>query len=399
MTKKRIISFVFGSTALATSMCFLPLADAFGTAVMMPSFEADNITLSTPAKAPTLTIPSYIIDGAIEEVKGVLAAQKAKNAAEDFVVVEAPEVPKLAGFTMESVLNAVEIVKSSYEFAVEGSDFSATEALQANGAKVSFFGRNDKDGGIFVDNNDGTGYIAYRGSSNGNNWLQNLNGFCTDEDQFGGRYHAGMLKGYEKTSYQVRSFIEQFANKYGYSFKEAIDHLTLTGHSRGGGIALIAADMIRRESGVAPSVVTFAAPRVLAGKTAAEYNDVAKDKTLNIAQRKDPVHYANASVLFGAKHVGSKAYIDLAKGFLAHQMGGYEAILKKMNATTAPLVSSNATETLIHVESDNSLQGLANKAIYAGVKAKEAVSTVVAETKKIASQTIGAVKGWLKSWF
>lgn len=338
--RKQVIKIAFGSTALALSLSF-SFQNAYGAVSSLNSI-ADFDSIGSPIApsfmsktiAPSINqdlLNSYVdLDGNHKLRGGNLDSSILFVDAEDYKVPKSPIADKtVASFSMDEVLRATTMVEASCEFALYSDTLPFAEKLQREGSRVEYFGRNDKDGGIFVTHKDGTAHLVYRGSSNLDNWVQNANILNETEDD-GGRYHRGFYKGYDKTSDQVWAMIDAFAQYQGLTRAQALGKITVTGYSRGGAIATIFSDVARRKTGFAPRTVTFEAPRALHKYTAAEYNVAAKSKTLNIAQKHDPVHYANFSAFAGDAHVGQKMYLPLDKNHFPHVLRGFSNALHAM---------------------------------------------------------------------
>ena len=93
-----------------------------------------------------------------------------------------------------------------------------------------------------------------------------------------GYCHDGFYKAYKSCSGDVRQYIRDYATDTGCSLGNL--HITLTGHSLGGALAILAgADLVnalynRKNSENNIRVVTFAAPRVFNSLAAKRYDDL-----------------------------------------------------------------------------------------------------------------------------
>lgn len=99
--------------------------------------------------------------------------------------------------------------------------------------------------------NETTVFIAVRGSDAVEDWFSNAKAFFRDE-WYGIRAHRGFVDGARSLAKGMIAEVEKHQDK----------HIVLTGHSRGGAIALLLAVAVEQEFGIVPECVTFGQPRV-----------------------------------------------------------------------------------------------------------------------------------------
>lgn len=279
---------------------------------------------------------------------------------------------RIASFDIDEIKEAEMAVNASYEYKGDYKKYTheTREALALKGSKVDYFGDDYGDGGTFITHADGTAHLAFRGSSNWDNWFKN--GGLKNIYFNGGKYHGGFFEGYRSTKGAVWNLIEKFAASQNMDIPTALNKITVTGHSRGAAIATVFSDVTRRDHGVAMRTVTFEAPRALHKHTAAEYNLNAKDVTLNIAQKDDPVHYVNFAGFAGDAHVGQKLYLPLHKCTAPHLINGFSEALSAMQ-THGSISADGRTYKFeafqenrdLASEEDHSIQAYVERAGYA----------------------------------
>ncbi len=387
MTKKQFVAFIFGSTALATSMSFFPLADANANSLVDTTYEQNecvqlhskNLALDFDALQVSMIGHGYerhfddVSDDESDEPIYALKGDKKdlgrKNPnakVGNFTTTDAIEMARYAQAAYK-VINPEES-KDIQRFINEGSKVYALKPLKAEvtWAEAAF---ENQDTGIFVERNNGTAVLSFQGSKRLNTWLSDFNPIMRNHED-GGRYHMGFLTMYKELEASAWNHIMNFAEKNGYSIEEAMGKITITGHSRGAGCAQVFADIAQRKTGVVSPMITFAAPRALHKKTAGEFNELAKDNYLNILQAKDIVGYAALSVLNGGAHIGHKVYLPVDGGSWMHMMGGYRKMLNTLHVmgevkrevnsktgNTYKFESANANEDRdLLSETDNSIQ-------------------------------------------
>jgi hypothetical protein len=324
---------------------------------------------------------------------------------------------KVGIFTTTDLRDAARCAQAAYHYAdPESSD--EINFLKDNGAiihtlkplkaEVSWYETifENQDTGLFIEKSDGTAVVAFKGSDRLQTWISDFDALMTDHED-GGRYHSGFLKMYKELEVALFNNLTNFAEKNGYTIEEAIEKTTFTGHSRGGGTTYVAADIVRRKLGAAPKVITFAAPRALHKHTVADYNEAAKEKTLNFTQDKDPVHYAAFSFLNSGAHPGNKVYAPLDQGHLPHQMAGYRNMANMMHALEE--VSSDPTqqggkkykfeayqeERDLKNETDHSLQAYAESALSTATSAASTVASAVTSAASTVLSPVTSAWNWM----
>ena len=412
--KKLLTSFIFGTTALTTTMSFFPLADANADATLEPCVDDRALAISrvAPVKAvhdlasdltSDLTVDPLTVsmistgyepdfeDISDDESEPKFVRKKKKGA-------KAPShlSKRVGNFTSADAVEMLKYSDAAYSFAKpeedkdiqafkrEGSNIYTLKPLKA---EVSWYETTfeNQDTGIFVERPDGTAILSFKGSDRLNTWLSDFYPIMMNHED-GGRYHGGFLTMVRELEASAWNFIMNFAEKNGYTVEEAMSKITITGHSRGAGAAQVFADIARRKTGVVSKLVTFAAPRALHKRTAGEFNKAAKDDHLNILQAKDIVGYAALGSLNGGAHTGHKVYLPVDKNSWMHGLGGYRKPLNTMHAlgevkrerdsatgNTYRFESYNADEKRdLMMEADNSVQAWVETGIEAVKDPKQA---------------------------
>lgn len=453
MNRKRLISFLFGSTALATSMSFLPLADAHAHVQtehvdVLQEFEGYSTKSSLHGLDSIVDIQdlktSLVVDSKTPEIDPNLLMSRVAggfgqlvdySSDEETVDIEGEGYELISGggylprsdsdldlrrnidekvgvFTTTDLRDAARHAQAVYDYAnpeanndikkfkEEGSTVSFVKTLKK---EVSWYETTfeNQDTAMFVTQKDGTAVLSFKGSDRLQTWLSDFNALMTDHED-GGRYHTGFLNMYKEMETSLWDHVRSFAKVNNYSIEDALNNLTVAGHSRGSGAAQVFSDIARRKYGVAVKTILFAAPRALHKHTAAEYNEAAKDVTLNFAQAKDPVYYAALSTFNGGAHVGNKVFTALDRDLYPHVMDGYRNMANMMHGFEAVVENpdkDNQTQYRFEAheeaprdlasEKDHSVQAYAESAI-SGVKA--AANTVVSGVKTVASTVASGVK-------
>ena len=337
MSKSRVISFIFGSTALATSMSFVPLADAYADRPDIEDLMVSQIGTGQDHHFNRHTKTEIVdFDGVQVETK-VTTGYSPKVARKNVD-------QKVGIFTTADACDAIRYAQAVYsfdnpdanediqKFKNEGSTVNFVKKLTAD--KDLTWGQTtfeNQDTAMFVTKTDGTAVLSFKGSDRLNTWLSDFYAPMHTHAN-GGKYHGGFLTMYNELEASTWNHIMKFASSNGYSIEDALSKIRITGHSRGAGVAQVFADIARRKFGVAMETITFSAPRALHNKTAAEFNKAAKNVTLNIRQKNDPVAYAAFASLNGGAHVGNKVDISTDKASFAHIAGGIRKTLNTMHA-------------------------------------------------------------------
>ena len=455
MKRTRFIAFLFGSTALATSMSFLPLADAhdFSLSQSVVTFQeteqnlgksslhsidaildVQNLKIETVKESGTTQIDPNLL---MSRIAGGYESETEYSSDEETVDIDGMEYElvhegrhlprsdsdldlrknldaKVGVFTTTDLRDAARHVQAVYDYANPDAN-QDIKKFKEDGSTVSFVKTlkkevtwyettfENQDTALFVTQEDGTAVLSFKGSDRLQTWLSDLNALMTDHKD-GGRYHTGFLNMYNEMEDSLWNHVMNFAENNGYSTKEALNKLTVAGHSRGSGAAQVFADIARRKFGVAVKTTLFAAPRALHKHTAAEYNEAAKDKTLNFAQAKDPVYYAALSAFNGGAHIGNEVFTALDKNLYPHMMDGYRNMANMMhgfeevvenpgkaNQTKYKFEAYEKAPRDLASETDHSVQAYAESAI-SGVKSvanpitpgvKSVASTIASHFKKV----------------
>ncbi len=397
--KKRLTALLLGSSALAISMSFLPLADAHAnpfvdsddqntelhSKTVSPSFE-DTMQVSMIAHGYDNLFEDVSDDESAPSYKPIEERENPNAQVGNFTTADAVEMARYAQAAY-SFVNP-EKSKDIQRFINEGYKVYTLKSLKAEVSWAETTLEN-QDTAIFVERKDGTAVLSFKGSDRLNTWLSDFNPIMRNHEN-GGRYHGGFLTMYNELEASAWNHIMNFAKKNGYSTEEAMKHLTITGHSRGAGCAQVFADIAQRKTGVVSPIITYAAPRALHKKTAGEFNELAKDDHLNILQHKDVVGYAAAAAFNGGAHIGHKVFLPVDGGSYMHMMSGYRKALNTLHAVgevkrdvnsrignTYRFESANANETRdLLSETDNSVQAWVETGIEAVTNPKQAAKTL-----------------------
>jgi len=153
--------------------------------------------------------------------------------------------------------------------------------------------------------------MAFRGTNELADWLDNINAFSTKE--LFGEFHRGFWN-------SVEDVWESLNDKFRELQKQKVRPLFLTGHSLGGAMATIAAAKLIHEDKPFTSVYTFGQPRALTKATAQIFNMECKSRFFRFHNNNDMVTRAPAR-LMGYSHIGSYLYISEEKEI--HQEVGF----------------------------------------------------------------------------
>ena len=151
---------------------------------------------------------------------------------------------------------------------------------------------------MFVEHED---YLcmAFRGTDEIADWLDNLNAFCTKE--LFGEFHRGFWNSLEDVWGGMFDCYQS-----AYSIKKR--PLFFTGHSLGGAMATLAAAKFIHQDWPFTSVYTFGQPRCMTHETARIFNMEAKGRFFRFHNNNDLVTRLPARVM-GYSHVGTYFYI------------------------------------------------------------------------------------------
>lgn len=160
--------------------------------------------------------------------------------------------------------------------------------------------------------------LAFRGSSNIANWLDNLQ-FAQADDGFGGRIHAGFRDAFV-------SVIDKALNRI-RMMQQPGDKLWITGHSLGGALALLAgwwlSDFIE-----IPGVLTFGQPRVGNPKFAEQWPT--KVPVIRVVNDRDIVPQVPLrGLIWSYQHVGELYWFD-ENGTLSHSDAKWSKLVKQL---------------------------------------------------------------------
>lgn len=152
--------------------------------------------------------------------------------------------------------------------------------------------------------------IAFRGTNELADWLDNINAFSTKA--LFGEFHRGFYNSVEDLWLDIQAQIKQAqADKKRPIF--------LTGHSLGGAMATVAAAKLVHDDKPFTSVYTFGQPRALTQDTSRLFNIECKDRYFRFHNNNDIVTRVPARIM-GYSHVGTYLYIT-AEGEIHEDVG------------------------------------------------------------------------------
>ncbi|MEB3229366.1 MAG: lipase family protein [Leptolyngbyaceae bacterium] len=153
--------------------------------------------------------------------------------------------------------------------------------------------------GILVEHDD---YfcLAFRGTDELDDWMDNFNVF--PQKVFFGEFHRGFWN-------SVEDIWEKLETRYRELRESNKRPLFLTGHSKGGAMATVAAAKLIHRDWPFTSVYTFGQPRAMTAETARIFNVEAKGKFFRFQNNNDLVTRAPAR-LMGYSHVGTYVHIS-----------------------------------------------------------------------------------------
>ena len=142
--------------------------------------------------------------------------------------------------------------------------------------------------------------IAFRGTDELADWLDNLNAFTTQE--LFGAFHRGFWQSVEDVWPPINAKFRQLQ-------QQKSRPLFITGHSLGGAMATIATAKLVHEDKPFTSVYTFGQPRALTRETARIFNAECQSRYFRFHNNNDIVTRAPAR-LMGYSHIGRYLYIS-----------------------------------------------------------------------------------------
>lgn len=184
--------------------------------------------------------------------------------------------------------------------------------------------------------------ISFAGTTSLRNVLTDVWANWAFDHENGGCYHNGIFTAFKNLEKQIISILTTIADEQKISLKEIIAKTEITGHSLGGGIALVTADILRRRGMEAKGVATFAAPRVMDMITATAYDKEMYAKTLIIKQYLDPVPVISPLIM-GSKQVGSQLLLPYHLQTWHHLLGGYVKALEAFKSSNNTISANQHT--------------------------------------------------------
>ncbi|WP_298441242.1 lipase family protein [uncultured Ferrimonas sp.] len=153
--------------------------------------------------------------------------------------------------------------------------------------------------------------VAFRGTDEPNDWLDNLNAFATD--QLFGEFHRGFYQSFAALWPQIEADINR-------QQQQQSRPLFFCGHSLGGAMATIAAAQLVHQDKPFTSLYTFGQPRAMTRATARIFNQEAKGRYFRFHNNNDLVTRVPARFM-GYSHAGTYLYISEEKQI--HQEPGF----------------------------------------------------------------------------
>ncbi|MDP2192904.1 MAG: lipase family protein, partial [Alphaproteobacteria bacterium] len=235
---------------------------------------------------------------------------------------------KISGFSLPKILEYAQAANLAYSLKAGEKakhDFKAVYALKSiNDSLV--FGDNF---GFIGETKDGTFVLSFAGTTSSKNLATDAHCNWALDHKNGGMYHNGIMNAFRSLEAQIMETFAKLATAHSIDLKTIVAQTTITGHSLGGGMAIIAADVLTRQGYAPKGVIGFAAPRVMDMITAKEYNQSMKDSTLIIKQFTDPVPIMSPFFM-GSKQVGHQVVLPFSFEKLRHTLGGYIDALEHM---------------------------------------------------------------------
>ena len=296
----------------------------------------------------------------------------------------------------EDVLFSAFLAQSAY------SNFE-NSPLILEGYKVHSFGESYqgvRDGYVLEGPNSSV-HVVYRGTVGLNllnsDWLNNYNmsknssSFAKglkDSNDNEVLFHSGFLHRAERSSKEVSNILNDIATRKSTGLNEL--DVTFNGHSKGGGIAVVAATLSKELFNVdKPKLITLAAPRALNVAGVNHFNDVVGSDNVVLANQTRDLVTAVAPGFLGFKHPSEdRLYLPLIKGQV-HLAGAYREGLNLIDQARNQGVSI----TTVHGDVNSfELQKSRGNPIIRNIKALS--TTVISTMKSVVSSCLNSVKGW-----
>lgn len=277
--------------------------------------SADLFTGKVPSRESEQVEPIFDVVPytGIDDVQGIPEIESEKSSI------------SISGFDAKTVLGLSKVANDAYIFA-------ENSPLTHNGASDDYtfiedFKADDIYGFVGI-KTDGRIVVSFKGTTSGSNVLTDI-WFNWAFHANKGRYHNGIMSGFLTIESQLNRILHDIATTQKISMQNLFKKTTFTGHSLGGGLALIAADIYQRQ-GLFANVCTFASPRVFDVVTGYEYDQKMKAKTLMVQQAGDPVPLLSNTTILGSADVGSRLSTPLLEGDYPHFLDGYMKALEDM---------------------------------------------------------------------
>ncbi|CAO4847334.1 MAG: hypothetical protein CNLJKLNK_01379 [Holosporales bacterium] len=188
-----------------------------------------------------------------------------------------------------------------------------------------------------TEHTDGKIYIGFRGTDNIKNVIIDLWCNWAHSHKTGEFYHNGILKAYEGLHLHLKNVLTSIANERVLPIKQLLDENVLfTGHSLGGGMALLAADFFLNAYGAKTRTICFATPMVMDAVSAKKITHHFSNRILNIQQDYDPIPHIMDFGTHACGHAGHIMKIPHSGGFTnfknVHRIDNYLQVLLNMQA-------------------------------------------------------------------
>jgi len=253
------------------------------------------------------------------------------------------------------------------------------DKAEADNATVLTFGTSyEAASGFIYAPDEGVVFLVFKGTSNKDNALTNLDGHWTYDPDARIRVHHGFRKHYKAFRDQMLSQLQSIANKRGIPLSQLPLHVV--GHSLGAGVAHIAAFSLKvlYQANI-QHVTTFAAPMAFDRKSGEMYDAQLKHVTNTFVHELDPVTHVGGTSPFevGARlaqqhkladllntrtHVGRLIPLPTPSLKEIHRLIGYREAMNK--ALDDPDYETNAHTLILPKKDKSEGRNLSDTAIY-----------------------------------
>ncbi|CAO5677954.1 MAG: hypothetical protein NEHIOOID_00167 [Holosporales bacterium] len=236
---------------------------------------------------------------------------------------------RFGDFEDVEIIHAAEVSKSVYFWNAYRQKYTVLGAFDDKHYDTFFAITEQANGQI---------YIGFRGTDNIKNVLVDLWCNWAHSHKTGEFYHNGILKAYEPLHHRLENILTSIAAQRSVSIQQLLDENVLfTGHSLGGGMALLAADFFLNAHGAKTRTICFATPMVMDAISAQKLTHAFFNRILNIQQDYDPIPHIMNFGTHACGHVGQIMKIPHIGGFKnfksVHRIDNYLQVLLDMQGT------------------------------------------------------------------